>query len=210
MEHVHLFQISRSGMKNHLFWSEIGSGFWEPCGTPPSKIFGSTPLGSRMCFRVNRNGTPATDNSKISEWFFFYTSVICTWPSCERFLCAANTAARLTSGAEPKNSILMTSICPEFRHRFRLAKLATTLLKNINSPLSYSNKNYYGNHTRSGVEQPFGNDVSAQIDGIFSARIADASLGGLRRNSTWGRCTNLVPRALRLYGRLTLPKSWTD
>ena len=32
-------------MKNHIFWSEIGSGFWEPCGTPPPKMLGSTPRG---------------------------------------------------------------------------------------------------------------------------------------------------------------------
>ena len=29
------------GMENNIVWSEIGSGFWEPCGTPPTKIFGS-------------------------------------------------------------------------------------------------------------------------------------------------------------------------
>ena len=28
----------------HIFWSEIGTGFWGPCGTPPPKILGSTPL----------------------------------------------------------------------------------------------------------------------------------------------------------------------
>ena len=32
----------KRGMKNHIFWSEIGSGFWEPCGTPPPKILGSS------------------------------------------------------------------------------------------------------------------------------------------------------------------------
>ena len=32
----------KRGMKNHIFWSEIGSRFWEPCGTPLPKIL-STP-----------------------------------------------------------------------------------------------------------------------------------------------------------------------
>ena len=32
----------KRGLKNHTFWSEIGSGFWEPCGTPPPKMLGST------------------------------------------------------------------------------------------------------------------------------------------------------------------------
>ena len=35
----------KRGLKNHIFWSEIGSGFWEPCGTPPPKILKSTPRG---------------------------------------------------------------------------------------------------------------------------------------------------------------------
>ena len=50
-EHVHLFCSCyfdidqghsglKRGMKNHIFWSEIGSGFWEPCGTPPPKSSG--------------------------------------------------------------------------------------------------------------------------------------------------------------------------
>ena len=36
----------KRGMKNNIFWSEIGSGFWEPCSTPLPTIFGSTPRGS--------------------------------------------------------------------------------------------------------------------------------------------------------------------
>ena len=31
----------KMGMENNIVWSEIGSGFWEPCGTPPTKILGS-------------------------------------------------------------------------------------------------------------------------------------------------------------------------
>ena len=31
------------GMKNKIFWSKIGSGFREPCSTPPPNILGSTP-----------------------------------------------------------------------------------------------------------------------------------------------------------------------
>ena len=36
----------KRGLKNHIFWSEIGSAFWEPCGTPPP-CWGvpPTPLG---------------------------------------------------------------------------------------------------------------------------------------------------------------------
>ena len=30
-------------MKDYIFWSEIGSGFGEPGGTPPPRIFRSTP-----------------------------------------------------------------------------------------------------------------------------------------------------------------------
>ena len=37
-------RFSGSGLKNQIFWSEIGSGFWEPCSTPPPKTLGSTPL----------------------------------------------------------------------------------------------------------------------------------------------------------------------
>ena len=34
----------KTGMKNEIFWSEIGSGLGEPCGTPPPRIPWSTPL----------------------------------------------------------------------------------------------------------------------------------------------------------------------
>ena len=27
----------KTGVENHIFWSEIGSGFGEPGGTPPTK-----------------------------------------------------------------------------------------------------------------------------------------------------------------------------
>ena len=36
---------SVSGRKNDIFWPEIGSGFGEPKGAPPSKIPRSTPPG---------------------------------------------------------------------------------------------------------------------------------------------------------------------
>ena len=31
------------GVENYIFWSEIESGFEEPCGTPPPRIPRSTP-----------------------------------------------------------------------------------------------------------------------------------------------------------------------
>ena len=33
------------GVKNDILWSEIGSGFGEPGGTPPPRISRSTPRG---------------------------------------------------------------------------------------------------------------------------------------------------------------------
>ena len=33
----------KTGVKNDIFWSEIGSGFGEPAGTPPPRIPRSTP-----------------------------------------------------------------------------------------------------------------------------------------------------------------------
>ena len=35
----------KTGMENGMFWSEIGSGFGEPGGTPPSRNPRSTPPG---------------------------------------------------------------------------------------------------------------------------------------------------------------------
>ena len=38
--------VLKTGVKNdlsHSFWSEIGSGFGEPGGTPPTRIYRSTP-----------------------------------------------------------------------------------------------------------------------------------------------------------------------
>ena len=34
-----------NGLKNYIFWSDIGSGFEEPGSTPPSRIPRSTPRG---------------------------------------------------------------------------------------------------------------------------------------------------------------------
>ena len=36
----------KTGVENHIFWSEIGSGFGEPGGTPSPGIPRSTPSGS--------------------------------------------------------------------------------------------------------------------------------------------------------------------
>ena len=38
----------KTGVENDIFWSEIGSGFGEPGGTPPSRIPRSTPPGLEM------------------------------------------------------------------------------------------------------------------------------------------------------------------
>ena len=35
----------KTGVENYIFWSEIGSGFGEPGGTPPPRISRSTPPG---------------------------------------------------------------------------------------------------------------------------------------------------------------------
>ena len=35
----------KTGVENDIFWSEIGSGFGDPGGTPPSRIPRSTPRG---------------------------------------------------------------------------------------------------------------------------------------------------------------------
>ena len=37
------YGFSRSGVENDMFWSETGSAFGEPGGTPPPMIFKSTP-----------------------------------------------------------------------------------------------------------------------------------------------------------------------
>ena len=42
------------GVKNDIFWSEIGSGFWGPCGTPPQRIPRNTPPGSHGGPRNNK------------------------------------------------------------------------------------------------------------------------------------------------------------
>ena len=40
------FQVwPENGLKNYIFWSEIGSGFEEPGSTPPLRIPRSTPRG---------------------------------------------------------------------------------------------------------------------------------------------------------------------
>ena len=60
----------KRGLKNNIFWSEIGSGFWEPCGTPPPKMLGSTP--------------PSYTGSEVfcptpSSHPFFHSIPACVW-----------------------------------------------------------------------------------------------------------------------------------
>ena len=38
--HIYGYSLSGSGLKRGIFWSEIGSGFWGPCGTPHPKFWG--------------------------------------------------------------------------------------------------------------------------------------------------------------------------
>ena len=45
-------------MENVIFWSEIGSGFWEPGGTPPPRIPRSNPLGK----------LPPPEKGALSGW----------------------------------------------------------------------------------------------------------------------------------------------
>ena len=42
---------------HHIFWSEIGSGFAEPCRTPPPKILGPVvrePINANPRLKVNQ------------------------------------------------------------------------------------------------------------------------------------------------------------
>jgi len=55
----------KTGVKNDIFWSEIGSGFGEPGGTPPPRIPRSTPgyhagNTSSLCYTYEHS-----DNFKI-------------------------------------------------------------------------------------------------------------------------------------------------
>ena len=43
----------KTGAKNDIIWSEIGSGFGEPGGTPPPRIFRSPP-GKNSDFQTNK------------------------------------------------------------------------------------------------------------------------------------------------------------
>ena len=48
----------KTGVENDIFWSEIGSGFEEPDGTPPLRIPSSyTPPFEQLAPAVNNNGT---------------------------------------------------------------------------------------------------------------------------------------------------------
>ena len=49
----------KTGMKNDIFRSEIGSGFGEPGGTPPPRIPRSTPRGILAVLRRPVNGLQA-------------------------------------------------------------------------------------------------------------------------------------------------------
>ena len=37
-----------TGVKNYILWSEIGSGFEDPGGTPPQEILGVSPPGQNL------------------------------------------------------------------------------------------------------------------------------------------------------------------
>ena len=44
-------------MKNYIFWSEIGSGFEEPGGTPPPPLPGGGGLKRGVASEFQNNGT---------------------------------------------------------------------------------------------------------------------------------------------------------
>ena len=49
----------KTGVKNDIFWSEIGSRFGEPGGTPPPRVPRSTPPGSSTFVDMNtKHGLP--------------------------------------------------------------------------------------------------------------------------------------------------------
>ena len=45
----------KTGVKNDIFWSEIGSGFGESGGTPPPRIRQRTPQGPRPGYQNTSN-----------------------------------------------------------------------------------------------------------------------------------------------------------
>ena len=60
------------GANNDIFWSEIGSGFGEPDGTPPPGIPRSTPSGAELELnketfehlgQIKKRGRPSRLNS---------------------------------------------------------------------------------------------------------------------------------------------------
>ena len=64
----------KRGMKNHIFWSEIGSGFWEPCGTPPPKIWGSTPKRAGAQTYTVKSEAARAQYVLVSSFFFLLSS----------------------------------------------------------------------------------------------------------------------------------------
>ena len=51
----------KTGAKNDIIWSEIGSGFGEPGGTPPPRIPRSPPPGGKL--RFSKEQTPIHSNT---------------------------------------------------------------------------------------------------------------------------------------------------
>ena len=48
----------KTGAENDIFWSEIGSGFRQPGGTPPPRNPRSTPSGSSLLFSIFLQNSP--------------------------------------------------------------------------------------------------------------------------------------------------------
>ena len=62
----------KRGMKNNIFWFEIGSGFWEPWGTPRPKILGSTLAGVKPRNRLSHESACSVKCS-TKLWINYYT-----------------------------------------------------------------------------------------------------------------------------------------
>ena len=81
---IHGYRFSGSGLerglKNHIFWSEIGSGFWEPCGTGLTQTFGeypsptpSHPAGPGVSFNCKYISIPPCAYKRLITNYFIYS-----------------------------------------------------------------------------------------------------------------------------------------
>ena len=100
----------KTGVKNDIFWSEIGSGFGESAGTPPARIPQTTPRGPRPGYRNTSNLLYKSTRRVVTSECVIEPSEKGTQTSAIKAQKKARRLGRVGAREEHENAILSTEL----------------------------------------------------------------------------------------------------